>query len=57
MDIRVGMIFRSNTNGRQIKILEVNNEIVKYQDLKYSIVFTWSRKKFETFDISEVTQN
>lgn len=56
MKIEKGMIFQELANGRKVKILEVSDFYVRYQDLKYMTVFTVGRALFEHLQIKEVQE-
>lgn len=55
MKIEKGMIFQGLINNRKIKVLDVSDTYVRYQDLKYMTMFTVGRKMFEHCQIKEVT--
>lgn len=53
MEIKAGMKFIGNVNGREIQVLRVDGVSVTYQDMKYMTVFTVGRNMFEHCDIKE----
>lgn len=54
MQIEPGMKFRANKNGREIKIIRLENGCVKYRDVKYGAVFSIGRATFEKCDITPI---
>lgn len=55
MEIKKGMKFRGNKNGREIEILKVADHAIIYKDLKYGTVFTLGRKTFEHCDLTKIS--
>ena len=55
-EIKPGMLFMGNKNGRIVKILNANAYTVTYRDTKYGTVFTLGRETFNRCDIREITE-
>lgn len=53
-EFKQGQIWKGNKNNRKIKILNIENSMVKYQDLKYKTAFLYGYKAMQRCDISLV---
>ena len=53
-ELKKGMIFVGNKNGRKVEILDVKDNYVTYRDLKYGTVFTFDKKTFLRCDITQI---
>lgn len=54
MEIKRGMYFRGNINGRIILIVNASKDYVTYKDMEHGTIFTVGRKMFEHCDLTRI---
>lgn len=54
MDIKRGMYFKGNINGKIIIIINASEKNVTYKDMERGTIFTVGRKMFEHCDLTRI---
>lgn len=54
MEIKIGMYFKGDINGKIIRIINVSKQAVTYEDVESRRIFTVGRKMFEHCYLTQV---